>query len=341
MTEKKTKYVFGGGRTQSDVNNGIFDCSSFVHYAFAQAGIDLGKRTNVSTETLNKQGTKVAFKDIRVGDLVFFDTYKKDGHVGIYLGNGKFVGAQSSTGVAEADMNGGYWARKFSGHVRRIAGGSSVMGGGSKSSPSSSTYAGTGLSNLGSLSARYESRGDVGAVSSGKGDIGGISYGTYQLTTASGNAQKFASSYGGQLKGKKAGTKAFNDAWKAEAKKNPQRFQQAQHDYIIKTHFIPAAQKIMNSVGMNASKHSKALQDVIWSMSVQHGSGGASNIFKAAGIKKGMSDAEIIKALYKERMKVDKYFKSSPSSTKKNVYNRFKQELADALAMLGGNNRGR
>lgn len=53
--------------------------------------------------------------------MVFFDTYKKDGHVGIYVGNGKFIGAQSSTGVAEVDMTKGYWKEKFSGHVRRVA----------------------------------------------------------------------------------------------------------------------------------------------------------------------------------------------------------------------------
>lgn len=35
----------------------------------------------------------------------FFNTYKRDVHVGIYVGNGKFIGAQSSTGVAVADMS--------------------------------------------------------------------------------------------------------------------------------------------------------------------------------------------------------------------------------------------
>ena len=120
----KTKYVFGGGRTQSDINNGIFDCSSFVHWAFKQAGLDLGNVANTSTETLNKKGTKVSYSDIQVGDVVFFDTYKKDGHVGIYVGNGKFIGAQKSTGVAVADMSSGYWKSKFSGHVRRYPSGS-------------------------------------------------------------------------------------------------------------------------------------------------------------------------------------------------------------------------
>ena len=55
------------------------------------------------------------------GDLVFFDTYKTDGHVGIYIGDGKFIGAQTDTSVAIADMTqGSYWAEVFNGRVKRI-----------------------------------------------------------------------------------------------------------------------------------------------------------------------------------------------------------------------------
>ncbi|WP_252314401.1 NlpC/P60 family protein [Sinobaca sp. H24] len=36
--------------------------------------------------------------------MVFFDTYKLDGHVGIYIGDGQFIGSQSSTGVAIESM---------------------------------------------------------------------------------------------------------------------------------------------------------------------------------------------------------------------------------------------
>lgn len=117
----KTKYVLGGGRNSKDIAKGVFDCSSFVHYAFKQAGVDLGNVTSVTTDTLKKKGTSVASKDMKVGDLVFFDTYKKDGHVGIYLGNNKFIGAQTSTGVGIANMNDKYWSSKFSGNVRRIS----------------------------------------------------------------------------------------------------------------------------------------------------------------------------------------------------------------------------
>jgi hypothetical protein len=55
------------------------------------------------------------------GDIVFFDTYKKNGHVGIYVGNGKFIGSQSKTGVAIADMSSGYFKKKFNGVVRRVS----------------------------------------------------------------------------------------------------------------------------------------------------------------------------------------------------------------------------
>ncbi|MBM7703751.1 coiled-coil domain-containing protein [Metabacillus iocasae] len=113
-------YVFGGGRNSYDIANGLFDCSAFVHWAYSQVGIKLGPLGSVSTETLKHVGKQVLVRDIKPGDLVFFDTYKIDGHVGIYVGNGTFIGSQSSTGVAIADMTKGYYKQKFNGRVRRI-----------------------------------------------------------------------------------------------------------------------------------------------------------------------------------------------------------------------------
>ena len=110
-------YKFGGGRTASDIARGYFDCSAFVSWAFKQGGYNIG----ASTSVLRNQGTKISLSEAKPGDLVFFDTYKKDGHVGIYLGGGKFIGSQSSTGIAIANMNSGYYQKTFSGHVRRVA----------------------------------------------------------------------------------------------------------------------------------------------------------------------------------------------------------------------------
>lgn len=109
-------YVWGGGRTASDVANGYFDCSGFVAWAYSQAGV----RLPASTDGLKNSGTQVSTSQMQPGDLVFFNTYKTDGHVGIYVGNGKFIGSQSSTGVAIADMSSGYWASKFNGRVVRV-----------------------------------------------------------------------------------------------------------------------------------------------------------------------------------------------------------------------------
>ncbi|PPA68693.1 bifunctional lytic transglycosylase/C40 family peptidase [Jeotgalibacillus proteolyticus] len=113
-------YVFGGGRNQADIAAGRFDCSSFVHWAFAQVGMDLGPLTSTSTETLKHLGQPVSPNDMQPGDLVFFDTYKIDGHVGIYVGDGKFIGAQTNTGVAIADLSQGYWLQHFNGRVKRL-----------------------------------------------------------------------------------------------------------------------------------------------------------------------------------------------------------------------------
>lgn len=105
-----TPYVWAGK------GPGGFDCSGFVSWAYGQAGVSLPS----STAGMQSVGTKVSYSNIKPGDLVFFNTYKTNGHVGIYVGNGKFIGAQNSTGLAVADMTSGYWKNHFSGHVRRV-----------------------------------------------------------------------------------------------------------------------------------------------------------------------------------------------------------------------------
>ncbi|MCK6203924.1 hypothetical protein KZX50_00485 [Bacillus infantis] len=141
----------------------------------------------------------------------------------------------------------------------------------------------------------------------------------------------------GVLSKYKPGTSGFNSAWKALAGTNPGRFDQIQHAFIKSSHFDPAANKIKSSLGFDVSKYSTAVQNVLWSTAVQHGSGGAVNVFRSAGIKQGMSDAEIIRRVYAERAANNgaKYFSRSSSDIRKSVVNRFKNEMQDALSMLG------
>lgn len=190
---------------------------------------------------------------------------------------------------------------------------------------------------LGSLSAKYESSGNPGTIANTKGDLGGKSYGTYQLTANSGHAQKFASQYGGALKGLKVGSSAFDTAWKNEASKNPEKFKQAQHDYIANAHYVPALNAFKSTTGITKTENMPlAVKNMIWSIGVQHGAGGARNIFKNSGVKSSDSWETMIKKIYGERSKVNTYFKSSPQNIKNSVYNRFQKEMNDALKQLKG-----
>lgn len=138
------------------------------------------------------------------------------------------------------------------------------------------------------------------------------------------------------FEGKKPGSAEFDKAWKDLASKEPEFFDRLQHNYIQSTHYAPAVNKVEKATGLNIADRSAAIQDVLWSTSVQHGSGGAATIFKNAGITDNMTDAEIIIRIYRERSANDgkKYFPSSSDAVRKGVVNRFKSELSDALKMI-------
>ncbi|MEX0960285.1 MAG: C40 family peptidase [Burkholderiales bacterium] len=109
MVGKPYRY---GGYTPSG-----FDCSGLVHYSFAQAGKSLPR----TTRSLRRVGSAVNPSSLRKGDLVFFDQEgKKSSHVGIYLGNGRFVHAPSSGGRVRVDqVRSPYWSKHLN-EVRRI-----------------------------------------------------------------------------------------------------------------------------------------------------------------------------------------------------------------------------
>lgn len=116
----KSPYVWGGGRTQADIDARRFDCSSFVHWCYASAGVVLGDYRVVVTDSLATEGKAVDKKDMKRGDIIFFDTYKPNGHVGIYLGNGKFLHDGSTGGVQISELNNPYWSSVFRGNIRRV-----------------------------------------------------------------------------------------------------------------------------------------------------------------------------------------------------------------------------
>lgn len=96
-----------------------FDCSGLVGYVFREA---LGRVLPRTSREISKSGEAVKKSELQPGDLVFFNTMRRAfSHVGIYLGNHRFVHAPASGGeVRIEDMRTSYWGKRFSG-ARRIA----------------------------------------------------------------------------------------------------------------------------------------------------------------------------------------------------------------------------
>ena len=103
-------YVFGGTTPSG------FDCSGYVRYVFANAGIYLPRTADAQYEC----GYSVSTAELVPGDLVFFSTYEAGpSHVGIYLGDGNFINAASSSGVSIASLYSSYWGSCYIG-ARRV-----------------------------------------------------------------------------------------------------------------------------------------------------------------------------------------------------------------------------
>ena len=88
-----------------------FDCSGFTTYIYKNgAGISL-PRTSVSQ---SKTGTKVSRSNLKTGDLVFFNTSGKGvSHVGMYIGDSKFIHSSSSKGIRIDSLNSTYYKSRF------------------------------------------------------------------------------------------------------------------------------------------------------------------------------------------------------------------------------------
>lgn len=93
-----------GGTTKSGI-----DCSAFVRQTVAHVS-DLSLPRTTGAQVM--RGRAIPRSALRTGDLVFFRTGGSQ-HVGIYLGNGRFMHASSSVGVTISRMNNIYWRRHF------------------------------------------------------------------------------------------------------------------------------------------------------------------------------------------------------------------------------------
>jgi cell wall-associated NlpC family hydrolase len=106
-------YRYGGNSPETG-----FDCSGLVAHVFREAyGIRLPQNARAQSE----YGVRVSLAELRAGDLVFYNTLNRPfSHVGIYLGDGRFVHApKTGAQVRVEPLQGSYWMRRFDG-ARRI-----------------------------------------------------------------------------------------------------------------------------------------------------------------------------------------------------------------------------
>lgn len=106
-------YRFGGSVPESG-----FDCSGLVAYVFRSVHqLEVGRRTAEIART----GTFVHREELLPGDLVFFNTLgRANSHVGVYLGDGRFVHAPARGGTVRVDsMEATYWRGRFD-QARRV-----------------------------------------------------------------------------------------------------------------------------------------------------------------------------------------------------------------------------
>jgi cell wall-associated NlpC family hydrolase len=108
-------YRFGGNTPEAGL-----DCSGLVRYVFQQVTGIILPRTSFE---LSRMGKKVTVAELKVGDLVFFNTRSLPfSHVGIYLGDDRFVHAPSRGREVEiVSLSGSYWRTRFDGARRPVA----------------------------------------------------------------------------------------------------------------------------------------------------------------------------------------------------------------------------
>lgn len=107
-----TPYRWGGNTPESG-----FDCSGLVNYVYRDVlALNLPRTSRALSEY---QGDRIKPERLAPGDLVFFGKGNEVNHVGIYVGEGRFVHAPTSGGTVRLDhLDGHYWRDHYSGAKR-------------------------------------------------------------------------------------------------------------------------------------------------------------------------------------------------------------------------------
>lgn len=171
---------------------------------------------------------------------------------------------------------------------------------------------------LGTVTAKYESNGNPGAISSGNGDAGGVSFGAYQFASRAGVPLTFANWCVSTGKATETGNRliaayntdsgygeTFKAEWKALANEDHDGFLAVQHAFVRATYYDAIVSRVEKNIsGFDIDTYGIALKNVFWSRSVQHGVGGAYNVISRAFASLGgfdfQSEEILIRAIYNE-----------------------------------------
>ena len=224
------------------------------------------------------------------------------------------------------------------------------------------------VTTIASLSAKYESHGNPGIVSSGSGDLGGVSYGSYQLASNTGAVDSFLAwgksysndalaNYARELSKFTVNSQEFKDLWKQIGDVDPGGFQELQDAYIM-DHYYESAAIYLRDKYYDINKHSIAMKAVLFSRSVQYGPGNMVELFTIACERLGYPnlsyvddatfDSKMIESIYDflvdecDQSYNNGLYYHSPNDWANGSYtvvkvglrNRFVNEKEDALAML-------
>lgn len=201
---------------------------------------------------------------------------------------------------------------------------------------------------LGGLAAKYES-GHLGSSAIGWDTTGGTSYGRYQIATRTGTmnaflnwAEKNGGAEGKEVAARMRATGNLDSGkngrsaqeWQALAKEG--KISKLEHGFIKATHYDAAMAGIKSPELKKRIEQSRTLQEMVWSTSIGHGAGGARKLINSV-YKEGMSDEDLIRAVYAER---GNRYQSSTAQVQKAVKVRFGKEASVALAMMEAEKKG-
>lgn len=224
-----------------------------------------------------------------------------------------------------------------------------AQGPGSSNAPSLGDMSGKGgnisaYEGLGDVMSKYETGGKgTASISNTAGDVGGASYGKAQLSHKMGSLKEFvdslkdkdpqmyqqlSSTYGSAGQGKQG---QFGQTW-MQLSQNA-NFRKYESEFIGNKFLSGPLSKLKSDSLKQKIQSNPAIQEMFLSTTINHGAGGGVETFNKV-YKEGMSDEEFIKGIYQER--ANRASKSGNSDKiKESLYNRYKKEANDILALHG------